>query len=106
MVLDLAAVDAGAVPDGHIVSDDARVVVRNVQAAEVLDVRTDADGDVVYIAACDDTRPETGVLPNAHITREEYLRGDERLLVNLRRDAVKTGESIPLKCKHRISFLI
>ena len=104
VILDLTAVNACAVSDRHIVADDARVLIRDMQTREILDVRTDADRDIVDIAARDHARPETRVLPKPHIAREEDLRGDKRLRVNLRRDAVKAGEAVPFECKHYDPF--
>ena len=104
VILDLTAVNACAVSDRHIVADDARVLIRDMQTREILDVRTDADRDIVNIAACSNPRPEARVLSEPHITREEHLRRDERLLVNLRRNAVKGMESVSFECKHSSSF--
>ena len=104
MILDLAAVDARAVPDRHIVADDARILIRDVQTREILNIGADADRDIVDIAARDNPRPEARVLPEPYVAREKYLRRDKRLLVNLRRDAVKRGESVSFECKHGCPF--
>ena len=104
MILNHAAVDACTVPDRHIVSDDARIVVRNVQTGKILDIGADPDGDIVHITACDDPRPEARVLTDAHIAGEKHLRRNERLLVNLRCDAMKRRESVSFERKHKRPF--
>ena len=89
MVADLRAMHDSAVPDRHIVADDARSVIRHMKADEILHIRALADRDVVHIAACNDARPKARILRDAHIARQEHLRRDEGLLVNLRLDAMK-----------------
>ena len=89
MVADLRAMHDSAVPDRHIVADDARSVIRHMKADEILHIRALADRDVIHIAARNNARPKARILRDAHIARKKHLRCDESLLINLRLDAMK-----------------
>src|SRR2546423_2186212 len=67
-ILDRAAVQDHVVTNRHVVADDEwGGIVRDVQHAEVLDIRAAADANVVHVAANHCVKPDTGLLADHHI---------------------------------------
>ena len=104
VIFDNAAVHAGAVADGDVIADDAGVVICDVKAGEILDIRAFADGNIIHIAARNDAGPNAGVFPDADIAVEMRAGSDEGFFMDLRR---LTFEFFACECVHEIfSFFL
>lgn len=89
MVFNLTAMYAGAVADGHIIADDAGIVISDVQADKILDIAAFSDGNIIHVAPRHDAGPEAGFFRDADIAVQMDAGSDERIIVDLRRDSLK-----------------
>ena len=75
--------DIGPVADGHIVPDEAGLVISHMEAGEVLHIAALPDLYIADIPPGHHPRPERGIPPHPHIPGEEDLGGHEALLMKL-----------------------
>ncbi len=65
--------------DSDIIANDAGIVIRHMQADQILYIRAFTDGDVIHIASRHDARPYTRILSDPDIAGKEYLWSHKRI---------------------------
>jgi hypothetical protein len=65
--------------NGHVVANDAWILVSEVQHGIVLDVRVVADDDPVDIAAQHGVIPDARMISEGHVAKDHGAPGDENI---------------------------
>ena len=71
-------------PHGHVIADDARKIIREMQHGVVLDVRVVADDDAVDVAAQHRAIPHARMRAERHVADDGRGLGDENIFAELR----------------------
>ena len=68
--------DDGAMANSHVIADNARILIGEVQHGVVLNVRVVADDDAIDVAAKDRVIPDAGIIPNRYVTHYDCALSD------------------------------
>ena len=76
------------------------MIVRYMEAAEILHIGAFADGNIIHVAPGDHAGPEAGLGSYADVAVEMYTGRDKGVFIDLRRLALKF---LRMKCIHAMS---